>query len=149
MLFRKLLVVVLLFVVGVMAIPQRVAAQCIGLQCTQTAVAQTVTASVATETANSATITAQVATQTAVANTSTAANWTHVAIMSTQTAVAQITPSATPIPYYRYEEIDGVWTRWDYNVSAGEILIGGLTLLLVLTLWIFAALFIVRSRRNK
>lgn len=56
------------------------------------------------------------------------------------------TPEPTPVPTstsepYRYEVIDDQTVRYDYIITAGEVVIGGLLIVLVLSVWLIGAIF--------
>jgi hypothetical protein len=52
--------------------------------------------------------------------------------------------TATEEPSYaRYAEIEGVTVRWEYVITAGDIMTAGLLLVLLASLWIFTALFFI------
>lgn len=51
-------------------------------------------------------------------------------------------PEATEEPQpYRYDTIDGQTVRFDYVLTTGDVAVGGLLLVLVVSVWIVAAIF--------
>lgn len=62
---------------------------------------------------------------------------------SAQEPTDEPTAEVTPESSSRYEQIDGVTVRWEYVITAGDIMTAGLVLLQVASVWIFAALFFI------
>lgn len=63
------------------------------------------------------------------------------------------TPEPTPAPTstsepYRYEVIDDQTVRYDYIITAGEVVIGGLLLVLVVSVWLIAVIFYVGGQQR-
>lgn len=65
----------------------------------------------------------------------------------TDTPTPEPTAEATTEPY-RYDEIEGQTIRYDYTITAGELAIGGLLLVLVASVWLIAAIFYIGAQQR-
>lgn len=66
-----------------------------------------------------------------------------------QEPTPEITPQATAEPLtHKIEVIAGQDVRYDYAVSAGDVMIAGLLLMLVFSVWALGGIFIIGGRRE-
>lgn len=57
-------------------------------------------------------------------------------------------PTVTLEPPYRYEVIDDQTVRYDYIITAGDLMIGGLMLVQVVSVWLIAAIFYLGGQQR-
>jgi hypothetical protein len=67
--------------------------------------------------------------------------------------VSQTDPAPTPEPtevpnISRWEEVEGTTVRFDYVISAGDVAVAGLLLVLVVSVWVFGGLFFIGGYRD-
>lgn len=68
-------------------------------------------------------------------------------LQQTETPDPEVTEVPIPQPY-RYDTIQDQDVRWDYVISAGDVMIAGLLLILVLSLWITTVITYIGERRE-
>lgn len=54
----------------------------------------------------------------------------------------------TEVPYYRTETIDGQVVRYEYVISAGDVVVSGLLLFLIFSLWGLGGIFYLNGERK-
>jgi hypothetical protein len=65
-----------------------------------------------------------------------------------QEPTPEVTPDTTPDPSYVYEVIDGQDVRYDYVISAGDVMVSGLLVVLVFSVWGLGGILIFGGRKN-
>jgi len=65
-----------------------------------------------------------------------------------QEPTPEVTPDTTPDPSYIYEEIEGQAVRYDYVISAGDVMVSALLIVLVFSVWGLGGIVILGGRND-